>query len=149
MMHVKKLLMILLFSAIIFSCKKKEDDSCSSCAVGGSSEPAGFTYTKNSGGTIVADSAFFFLSTKIIIAYRQGMTYRIIVKTSSQAVGTYSVNGASNTVTYIEPLGSYNATGGSVNITANASGKLSGNFISNGGGVASTISGQFKDIPQK
>ena len=97
----------------------------------------------------IAISAFFNPSTRIITGYYQGMTNRIIIKTSSMALGTYNFTTTANTLSYIEPLGSYNATGGYINITSNANNKLSGNFVSNGGGSASTISGQFKDIPKK
>ncbi|MES2512604.1 MAG: hypothetical protein V4580_00615 [Bacteroidota bacterium] len=150
MAKLKLFLTTLFFSILIVSCKKEdESDSCSTCPVGGSIEPVGFTYTKNSGATITADSAFFFPASKIIIAYYQGMNNRIIIKTSAQTSGVYTFNGASNTVTYIEPLGSYSATGGSINITSNANNKMSGTFTSSGGGIASTIGGQFKDIPKK
>ncbi|MES2760929.1 MAG: hypothetical protein V4677_01935 [Bacteroidota bacterium] len=150
MATIKYLLIAAIFSTLIISCKKEDEgDSCSTCPVGGPSEPAGFRFTKNNGATIEADSTFFFPATKIIIAYYQGMTNRIIIKTSAQTAGTYNVNGASNTVTYIEPLGSYNATSGSIIITANANNKISGNFTSSGGGIASTIGAQFKDIPKK
>jgi hypothetical protein len=146
---MKHFLIIFLFFVTIISCKKKEEESCSSCPVGGGTEPTGFYFAKNSGGTIKADSAYFYPSTKTIIAYYQGMTNRVIIKTSAQAVGVYGFTTTANTCKYIEPLGIYNATNGSINITANASGKMSGNFTSGGGGVATAISGNFKDITQK
>ena len=146
---MKNFVIIFFFSLVIISCKKKEDDSCSSCPVGGGSEPTGFYYTKNGGSTIKADSAYFYPSTKTIIAYYYGMTNRVIIKTSAQSVGVYGFTTTANTCKYIEPLGSYNATSGSINITANANGKMSGSFTSGGGGVATAISGNFKDITQK
>ncbi len=139
----------LFFCLVLISCKKKEDDSCSSCSVGGGTEPTGFYYSKNSGPTIKADSAYFYPSTKTIIAYYQGITNRVIIKTSAQTIGVYGFTTTANTCRYIEPLGSYNATSGSINISANASNKLSGSFISGGGGIAASISGNFKDISQK
>jgi hypothetical protein len=150
MVNLKLLAVIVFLSGILLSCKKEDEgESCNGCPVGGSIEPVGFTYTKNSGATITADSAFFFPSTKIIMVYFHGMTNRVIIKTTSQATGVYNFNGASNTVTYIEPLGSYSATGGVMTITKNANNKMSGTFTSSGGGVASSINGQFKDIPKK
>jgi hypothetical protein len=143
------LLVVFILFILIVSCKKEPEQSCSTCPVGGSTESVGFTYTKNGGATTTADSAFFNPTTKIIIAYYHGMTNRVIIKTSSTALGSYNFTTTANTLSYIEPLGSYNATGGYINITSNANNKLSGNFVSNGGGSASTISGQFKDIPKK
>jgi hypothetical protein len=151
-LHMKNkhtLLVIIFLSLLIVSCKKEPEQLCGSCPVGGSTESNGFSYTENGGSTTRADSAFFNPSTRIITGYYQGMTNRIIIKTSSMALGTYNFTTTANTLSYIKPLGTYNATGGYINITSNANNKLSGNFVSNGGGSASTISGQFKDIPKK
>lgn len=132
------------------SCKKEPDQSCGSCPVGGSvNTPQGFTYTKNGGSAITADSAFFLPTSNTIICYYQGGTNRVILKTSSQAPGTYSISTV-NKVTYSDPLGVYNATGGSISITANANNKISGSFITNGtGGGYISVNGQFQDIPKK
>lgn len=149
MKHKHSLFVIIILSLLIVSCKKEPEQSCSTCPVGGSTESVGFTYTKNGGATNTADSAYFNPTTKIIIAYYHGMTNRVIIKTSSTAPSIYNFTTTANTLSYIEPLGSYNATVGNINITGNANNKLSGSFVSNGGGSASTISGQFKNIPQK
>ena len=148
---MKHLCIIFLCCFVFISCKKKEEDSnsCSTCPSGGGTEPVGFYYNINGAGTITADSAFFYPSTKIIIAYKGGMTKRIIIKTTAQLNGTYGFTTTANTLSYIEPLGSYNATSGYVNITDNSNNKLSGNFSSGGGGVASSVSGNFSGISKK
>lgn len=146
---ISALLSFLILSAT--SCKKKEqEDSCSTCASSSPVEPQGFTFTKNGGAPITADSAFFIPASNIIIAYYQGATHRVNIKTSSQVTGTYSFSITTNKLTYTENTFIYNATGGSVNITANANNKMSGDFTTNGsGGGFISVNGQFKDIPKK
>lgn len=149
---MKNISLIIFFSLIIFSCKKKEEESnsCSTCSSGNGTEPTGFYYNINGGGTISADSATYNVTNKTITAHHQGATRHINIKTSSQITGTYGFTTTANTFSYTESLGTYYATGGYINITANANNKLSGNFTSNGsGGTFATISGNFKDIPKR
>lgn len=138
--------MLIVFS----SCKKEPEQSCGTCPVGGSaSTPQGFTYTKNGGTAIKADSAFFLPASNTIVAYYQGGTNRVILKTSSQSTTTYSIS-TTNKVTHLDAYGTYNASGGSISITANASNKMSGSFITSGtGGGYTSVNGQFQDIPKK
>ena len=143
---MKQAVTILLFSILILACKKKEEESCSTCLVGGSAEPPGFVYTKDGGADIRTTASSYYPANKTIVASYQNSTYRVIIKTTSQAVGVYTFTSTANTLTYFEPLGNYVATSGTVTINSNTGGKLSGSFVSNGGGVASTIRGQFKGL---
>jgi hypothetical protein len=151
MLNVKILFIFLFVLLFLNSCKKKEEHTCGTCSVGGAVEPTGFTYTKNGGAQITADSAFFYPASNTIISFYQGVTHRVIIKTSSQATGSYSIStSASNKVFYYESVGTYGATGGNVNITSNANNLLSGNFTTNGtGGGFISIGGQFKDIKKR
>lgn len=76
MKAIKHSIIVFVFSLIIVSCKKKEEASCGTCPVGGSGEPTGFSYTKNGGSVIYADSASFNSSYKTITAYYQGMSHK-------------------------------------------------------------------------
>jgi hypothetical protein len=135
---------------LLVSCKKKEEDSCGSCPVGGGTEPAGFSYTKNGATAITADSASYNAVAKSIISYKGGIATRVYIKTTSQLVGTYSFSVTGNTLNYNDPSTVYVASGGNINITSNASNKLSGNFTSTGsGGGLINVNGQFKDIPKR
>lgn len=141
--------MVVVLSTIV-ACKKEPEQSCSSCPVGGSvATPQGFTYTKNGGTAVTADSAFFIPASNTIVCYSQGGTNRVILKTSSQAAGTYSVSTV-NKVSFIDAVGTYSASGGSISITANANNKMSASFVSNGTGAGYiSVNGQFQDIPKK
>lgn len=150
-MRTKNSLLVIFISLIIIvSCKKEPEESCDNCPVGGSTESKGFSYIKNSGETIYADSAFFNSSFRTITAYYHGIATRVNIKTSSQAEGTYSFTIPGNTISYTETTATYIASNGSINITSNLNNKMSGNFVSNGTGAGIiTLRGQFKDIPKK
>lgn len=141
------------------SCKKKESTakSCDACPAGGGGVklPDGFSYTKNLGDAVKADSAFI-LGNNVIVSYYQGGSHRVTIKLKSLQPGVYQItdppNG--NTVSYYETPGStYNAQGGSVTITeykliGNAK-VVSGSFITDGdGGGFVKINGQFQNIIQ-
>lgn len=142
----------LVFLLVIFSCtackKKEPEQTCSNCDTGPGAPP-GFTFTKNGSTAITADSAYYYSSTSTIIAYYQGNSHRVTVKTSSLNTGSYAIS-TSNKVTYIESGLTYNATGGSINITAYGNNKISGDFITSGtGGGFTSVNGQFKDVPKR
>jgi len=141
------------------ACKKKEATtrSCDSCPAGGglAQPPDGFTYTKNMGDAVKADSAFI-LGNNVIVCYYHGGAHRVTIKLSSLQPGVYQItdppNG--NTVSYYEtPGATYNALGGNVTITdyrLNGNYRVvSGSFITDGaGGGFVKINGQFQNIPQ-
>ena len=141
-------MILLVFS----SCKKEEpDQSCASCPVGGSTTPTnGFSYVKNGGTAIYADSAFYNSTNKTITSYYHGIATRVNIKTTSQVPGTYTLTTPGNTISYTETSFTYLASGGSVSITSNSNNKLSGSFVSNGtGGGIVSLTGQFNNIPLK
>lgn len=153
MNNKKKIILgVILFCLfVIVSCKKEPEQSCGTCPVGGSvnSTPV-FSYVKNNGSTVTADSAFFIPVSKTIVAYYQGYAHKVNIKTASLAAGTYSFTSSANTLSYVEATFTYIASGGSINITSNTNSKLSGNFVSNGsGGGITSLTGQFTDIPSK
>ncbi len=144
-------ILILLLVVALLSCKKEPEQSCGTCSVGGSATSAvGFSYVKNGGTAVYSDSAFFNSSYKTITSYKNGISTRVNIKTTSQAPGTYSFTTSGNTISYTETTFTYIGSGGSINITSNANNKISGDFVSNGtGGGIISLTGQFKDIPLK
>ena len=149
---MKQLFFVFVVFLVVVSCKKKEEEtnSCSTCDSGGGVAAVGFSYNINGGGTVTADSAIYNVANRTITSYKQGITKRILIKTSSQFPGTYYFTSTANTFYYIESVGTYYATSGYVTITANANNKISGSFSSGGtGGTSTTVSGNFKDIPRR
>lgn len=149
---MKQLFVVFFWCLVAISCKKEEEStsSCSTCNYGGGVPAAGFSYNINGAGTITADSATYNATNRTITSYRQGITKRIVIKTSSQAPGTYYFTSTANTFYYIESIGTYYATSGYVTITANANNKISGSFSSGGtGGTTTSLSGNFMDIPRR
>lgn len=148
-MKILNILILLLVG--LLSCKKEPEQSCSTCSVGGSvNSSIGFSYVKNGGTAVYSDSAFFNAAYRTITSYKNGISTRVNIKTTSQTPGTYSFTTSGNTISYTETTFTYIGSGGSINITSNANNKMSGNFVSNGtGGGIITLTGQFKDIPLK
>jgi hypothetical protein len=143
---------LFLLIILVTSCKKQEpDQSCGSCPVGGSTSPVdGFSYVKNGGSAVYADSAFFNSTNKTITSYYHGIATRVNIKTTSQAPGTYTFTVPGNTLSYTETSFTYIASGGSIIISSNSNNKLTGNFVSNGtGGGIVSLTGQFQNIPLK
>lgn len=140
-----------LFLFIIAACKKESESSCGTCPVGGSVTPInGFSYVKNGGTPIYADSAFYNATYKTITSYYNGISTRVNIKTTSQAPGTYTLTTPGNTLSYTETSFTYMASGGSVIISSNSNNKLTGNFVSNGtGGGITSLTGEFTNIPLK
>lgn len=145
---------LVLFTAS--ACKKKEavtQKSCDTCPAGGGGvkPPDGFTYTKNQGTAIKADSAFL-LGNNVIVCYYHGGAHRVTIKLKSLLPGIYSITDppSGNTVTYYEtPGASYSATSGDVTITERADKIVSGSFITYGvGGGFVSVNGQFQNVPE-
>jgi hypothetical protein len=133
------------------ACKKKTSDPEPDPAptTTGGAAVSGFTFTPNGGSATVADSAFYYQQYNTIHAYKNGNANHFEINLTSLAVATYSI-GSGNALTYVMGSTYLSATSGQVNITANASNKISGNFNTplSGGSVAS-VTGQFVDIPKK
>lgn len=148
---IKTLISIGIILLVLSSCKKEPDQSCGTCPVGGSTTPTnGFSYVKNGGSAIYADSAFYNSVNKTITSYYHGIATRVNIKTTSQVPGTYTLTTPGNTISYTETSFTYIASGGSISITSNSNNKLSGSFVSNGtGGGIISLTGQFNNIPLK
>jgi hypothetical protein len=136
---------------VLISCKKKEPD-CGSCSSGeGLKPPPGLSFVVNgSNTTLLADSAWFIPVSKTIMAYYQGNAHKLVIKTSLQSPGTYSVS-ALNKVTYTETLLTYTATSGEIKITENTGTSLSGDFLTQGnsGGGITSLKGSFTELPKR
>ncbi len=149
-MQVMRILSLIAILVLVSSCKKKSDD-CNSCNVQGpGNPPPGLTFVLNgTNTTITADSAWFLPSTNNIIAYYQGNSHKLVIKTSAQTVGTYAIS-ATNILTYSENASAYSATSGSITITAKSATTMSGDFLTmgNSGGFTS-VKGSFTDIPKR
>ncbi len=144
----------------VSACKKKEATttrSCDSCPAGGglAQPPDGFTYTKNMGAAITADSAFI-LGNNVIVCYYHGGAHRVTLKLTSLQPGVYQITDppTGNTVSYYEtPGATYNAQSGNITITDyKLKGNyrvVSGSFITSGdGGGFVNINGQFQNVMQ-
>lgn len=151
-------LVVILF--MVSACKKKEaptSKSCPSCPAGGglANPPDGFTYTKNMGDIIKADSSFI-LGNNVIVCYYHGGAHRVTIKLSNLLPGVYQITDppGGNTVSYYEtPGASYSALSGNVTITdyrLNGNTRVvSGSFMTEGdGGGFVRINGQFQNVPQ-
>jgi|GEM_PF-3587085 len=150
-------LIVVLFMAS--ACKKKEasSKSCGTCPPGGglAEPPDGFTYTKNMGDAVTADSSFI-LGNNVIVAYYHGGAYRLTIKLKSLLPGVYQITDppSGNTVTYSETAGAtYNAQSGNVTITdyrlKGNTRVTSGSFITEGaGGGYVKINGQFQNVSE-
>ena len=108
----------------------------------------GMTWIENGTTTVTADSAYFETRYSTLHAFKGGTAKIIELNLSAGTVGTYTVSSA-NSISYIASGSSttYIAATGSVNITANASSKMTGTFSSTGTGASLTsLSGTFTDI---
>ena len=151
---------IILGALIVTSCKKKtqdpEPDPTPAATTGGTttgniSPSPGFTFTPNGGSATVADSAFYYQQYNTIHAYKSGNANHFEINLSGLTVTSYSIGtGTGNALTYVMGATYLTASTGSLNITAAANNKLSGNFntILSGGSI-SAVAGQFVDIPKR
>jgi hypothetical protein len=134
----------------------------SSCKKSNDAEPGSFSWThagKTYQPTIYAaylGTGYTFTPFHIIAGFGtfpSGFTRRVDFHLTSFAVGTYTVAlspGSANTLDYIDD-GGFNLAGtaGTLNITANANNRMSGNFsvtVINPSMVTSPITGSFTDI---
>jgi len=152
MVKIKQAICFALILVALTSCKKKESDDCSNCATeeSGASSLPGLTFVLNGNSSMItADSAYYKTTSKTIVAYYQGNSHKLVIKTSSQVVGQYSIS-ASNTLTYSENLTVYQATSGNITITDTTGKKLSGDFLTlgNNGGITS-VKGKFIRLPKR
>ena len=148
MKNLKCTILLLAFATatLLTSCSKS-DPTVATTPVATTAN--GFTWTENNGTTIMTvDDPHVSIQGKTILAVRSGNTI-FEINLSSLAVGTYTVTNGVNVITYVpNASGFFNATSGSIIITANANNKLSGTFTGTGTGNGITsVKGQFTNIP--
>ncbi len=141
---------ILLSTAIIIaaalvlpSCKKDSNN-------GGSGGSGGFTYKENNGPEMQMQVVEARTQYNTIMATTTSADPGIEINLTSLNAGDYTIGGT-NGVYYLKGGGMWSASGGTVKITSNANGKLSGTFVSQGSGIAgiTSLSGSFTDIEIK
>ncbi|MES2132400.1 MAG: hypothetical protein V4506_08615 [Bacteroidota bacterium] len=152
---------MILGALIITSCKKKTQDpepdptptttTTGGTTTGNTNSSPGFTFTPNGGSATVADSAFYYQQYKTIHAYKNGNANHFEINLSALTVTSYSMgSGTGNALTYVMGATYLTASTGSLNITASANNKLSGNFNTTlAGGSISSVTGQFVDLPKR
>nr|WP_294796518.1 hypothetical protein [uncultured Mucilaginibacter sp.] len=133
------ILMIAMAAIVFCGCSKKNDQTPTTTS--------GFTWKENSSTTVqTATTATFSTAYKTLIASTAAGTV-FEINLSGTAPATYTLN-SSNVITYTKVTPYFVATSGSVIITANAGGKISGTFQGAGtavGGI-SLVSGSFTDV---
>lgn len=107
-------------------------------------ETGGFKWKENGGNFIEADSAFFASQYNTIKAYKADKF--IEINLTAGTAGTYPV-GTANAISMLANNDVYIAGTGSLVVTENASGKMSGTFTSTDSGAGITgLEGTFDDI---
>lgn len=150
-----KFILLLLLSSLIFliSCAKasSDPDKNTSTVPSGNTSNTQFTWTNNAGSSVTADSSNYYTSFTTIFAFKNGITNSLEINLSSLNVGAYLLsNTTGNALTYIVNSTTYTAKSGTVNITANNSAGLSGNFnCALSGGTLTSLNGQFTEIPKR
>ncbi len=147
MKKIFKVVLLCLITSLV-SCSK--DDTTSN----NNSNPAtdGFFYAENGAtSTQTVSTPYANATFKSIFAVHNGATV-VEINLTSLAVGSYTIDNATNVLTYLKPGANamWMGASGSVTITANANNKLSGSFsIPTGSGIAgvNSLSGTFTNIP--
>jgi hypothetical protein len=109
----------------------------------------GFSWKEN-GGTITKTSASASYTTQYKTIYAKSATSATIfeINLTAGTPATYTIDGSKNALAYIINSAMFQGSAGSVVITANTGGKMSGTFQATGtaaGGITS-VSGTFTDI---
>ncbi len=107
----------------------------------------GFSWQENGAGALkTAATASFSTQYKTLIAKDASNATVFEINLDGTAAATYAVD-ANNAITYAGVNPYFTATSGSVIVTANAGGKISGTFSAAGNAAGITaISGTFKNI---
>jgi len=139
----------LVIFALLLNISCSKDDSSSS-ASGTPPGTSGFLYGENgAAATQTVDTPYASNPFNSVFAVNSGSTV-IEMNLSSIAIGSYTIDGT-NAFTYIKPGQSnmFIGSAGTVDITANASNKLTGTFsITAGSGITgvTSVSGSFTNI---
>jgi glutamate 5-kinase len=137
-------LALLFISLVVTSCSKDDANATTPIA------PAnGFTWTENGGTTVkTASIASFTTQYKTIFAKNDPVQTLFEINLSAATPATYTIDGSTVALAYVVNSQVFMASSGSVIITANANGKMTGTFQATGtttGGVSS-VKGSFTNI---
>ena len=144
-MKTKLFLIASMLFAMTFTACSNDDDQPTIPVVPVTAD--GFTWKENGTETVhSAASASFSTTYKTLIAKDASNATLFEINLSGTTPATYSVD-ASNAITYTGVSPYFTATGGSVIITTNANGKMTGSLraVGNSGGIT-MINGTFKNI---
>ncbi|RZK12050.1 MAG: hypothetical protein EOO46_04600 [Flavobacterium sp.] len=131
---------LIVFAFSLFSCSSDDSGAVANPIVA----TGGFKWKENGGNFIEADSAFFASQYTTIKAYKAGKF--IEINLTAGTAGTYAV-GSANAIAMLTASDLYVAIAGSLIVSENASGKMSGTFTSTGSGAGVTaLEGSFDDI---
>ncbi len=140
----------LFFTAIIasmftfFSCSNDDSGDDTNPIEEPIVETGGFKFKENGGSFIEADSAFFASQWNTIKVYKANKF--IEINLTAGTTGTYPV-GAANAISMLANNNVYIAATGSLIVSENTAGKMSGTFTSTGSGAGITeLEGTFDDI---
>ncbi|RYY84914.1 MAG: hypothetical protein EOO15_18285 [Chitinophagaceae bacterium] len=139
---MKRIALFAIVLATLASCKKSSETTNNNTP-----GASGFTWTEGSGAAITADSAYFTAAFNTLIVWKQGLGKHIEINLSAGTPATYNFS-SGNAFTLITGGSSYAASGGSLTVSSNANGKISGTFSTSGSGASLTaVTGSFTDIP--
>ena len=139
-----KFFFIAVLALVLSSCSNDDDEMIIPVPTPASN---GFTWTKNGGSTVeTAASASFSTQYKTLIAKDATDATVFEINLNGTVAATYTI-GANNAVTFTGVNPFYAATGGTVIVTSNANGKMSGSFqtTGNAGGITA-MNGTFRNI---
>lgn len=134
---------LVLFTVALSSCSKDSDSSSSTNPV-----TDGFKWTENGGTTVsTAANAIFSTGFKTLIATDASGATVFEINLDGTTPATYTIGGA-NAITYTSVNPFFIVNSGSVVVTANASGKISGTFQGTGTAASgiTSVAGTFTNI---
>ncbi len=135
---------------ILNGCAKSETDPEKEIPIGVANPTDDFKWTPANGSQVTADSSHYYSSFTTIFAFKSGNANSIEINLASLAVGTYSLSSVTgNALSYVKDATTYNASAGSVTISAHADNKIAGSFSCTFTGSLTGLSGFFADVPAK
>ncbi len=140
------ILLIAVSTVFMFSCKKSKAPTPTPTPAPVNANPP-FSWSENGGTAKTTSNVSFHASPGIIQAINSDNLTVIQILTHTSSPGTYPVSTNIGDVDFHYTMTNYTGTSGSVIITSNSNGKISGTFnTSSTSGVFSTVTGQFTDI---
>lgn len=143
--------LFVLFSVLTISCSKNDDEPITPIAPIAPVQADGFYYAENGSSTITkAASAQVNGAFDTIIAKDASNVTLCEINLTALTVGTYTIDNTNNAFAFVRNgVGTFIGSAGTITITSNSGGKLSGSFnCTAGSGVAglNSVSGTFTNI---